>query len=298
MKHNTSRLIAVFLSLAVSLNANAATDGSVTKTATEITSTCAGGGTRPCSGGGTRSVSNRLTCNCGATIATSTNVYCTSCGACVSCVVPTYNYTCSTCGVTMNGGGQNSSYPHGSVSYKCAHGYSSSHSIGTGTYKNAAYGYTGSSSTFKVWPCSVTYADGVTQKSYAITNQTATDYALPGNTVTIGFSAAPAGYQPRVTVNGGSEILLAADATSYSYTASSQSASIQIGLNALLSVTASPTALTLEKGQASTLTATATSSTATITYSSNNTNVATVSNAGAVKGISAGSATITVTATT
>ena len=78
-------------------------------------------------------------------------------------------------------------------------------------------------------------------------------------------------------------------------------ASLSVNMNPTVAVTGvsvSPTTLTLEKGKTSTLTATVTPSNATdktVTWSSSNTSVATVTSAGVVKGVAAGSATITAT---
>lgn len=203
------------LPLTVSVHA-ANADGSITKTATR------------CSGGTYKTVT------CSGTVSSkgmySIESFCSTCGKqlcvykyeCSSCLLgyhaydaPSSSSFCWTC--YCNGKG---TLPSSTINYShtrseqdkpCSHGGWSSH------YYSEAYGYSGSSSTFKVWPITVNYIGGLAS-TIVVTGATATDAAMQGKTVTITPSGAAGGTKIKITNSALGETKEVLVGSSYSFT--------------------------------------------------------------------------------
>lgn len=169
----------------------------------------------------------------------------------------------------------------------CSHSHSYQH------YYDTFYGYDGSSSTFTVYPLTVTSNKNNLTHSLSVSGATATDAALSGRKVTLSLSGAPAGIKYRVT-NSATQTSQTVT-SSYSFTMPSEP--ITLTVEYALAVNPSPSQVNLFVGQESQITPNQQPSTAAVTYASNNTSIAKVSSTGKVTALSKGSTNITVTAT-
>lgn len=207
MKGKISLIALTSFLLLIGSPPSSAVAAGITKTATEVTYICPGGGTKACPGGATRTVDTGWgsPCReCGIGTARQIDEYCTTCNAHIHVEIWSR---------TGGGGGVNTghyhsngslvasnSFPHGTISYNCSHGNSSSHTVYTGTYQNSAYGYSGASRTFIVYPVAITASQGLAG-SYKVSGATATDAVLPGKTVTLSVTGMN-NQAYRCTVNG------------------------------------------------------------------------------------------------
>ena len=169
---------------------------------------------------------------------------------------------------------------------RCSHRHSYQH------YYDTSYGYDGSSSTFTVYPLTVTANNNISS-TLKVSGATATDAALPGKKVTLSLSGAPAGVNYKVTnsATGATQTV----ASPYSFTMPSEPVTLTVEY--ALAVNPSPSQINLFVGQESQITPNQQPSTAAVTYTSGNTSIAKVSSTGKITALSKGSTNITVTAT-
>lgn len=278
-------LLLMLLSLSLSLSLNitvASAAGGITKTATSASRTCTGGSS-------TTKVSNTTCSNCGGVTGTYTATYCDTCGAMIYHVINetshhmwnTVTYVCRPTpglGVTAEG-----SFPHGT--------------IGTGTYVNAAYGYSGTSSTFTVYPISVIANNSLTA-SVSVSGCTATDAAMSGKSVTVKVTGVSVGTKLKIANSGtGATTMPTAASTSYSYTFTmpATATTITVGLaQEAQSLSASLSSTTVGYGSKPMLTVIGAKTA--LSYSSSNTSVASIDSNGVITTTGLGSTTFTITA--
>lgn len=115
--------------------------------------------------------------------------------------------TCSICGSTKSNWSGTCKSCGQYISFSaCAHAHPGEGEDPTKhyarTYTDSMYGYSGNSSTFKVYPLTVTASSGITY-SVSVAGATKTDYVLPGKMVNIQFSNAPSGYNIKVSSTQG-----------------------------------------------------------------------------------------------
>lgn len=200
-----------------------------------------------------------------------TPLYCPYCGAVIGSGPPGHNVRT---GVTP-----------------CSHGNTSLH------YYNTAYGYNGSSSTFKVWPITVINKNNITS-SVSVTGCTAADAAMSGKSVTVKVTGVTSGTKLKITNSGnGATVTPTSTSTSYSYTFKmpAKPTTITIGLaQTAQSIAASLSSSTVGYGSRPTLTVTGAKTT--LSHASSNTSVASIDASGNITLNGLGSTTFTIAA--
>lgn len=234
-------------------------DGSITKTATYCS------GTTPCTGTA-HSTQNRFVCSsCGTANYVDGGTWCSTCSSHVSYPA----WTCSSCGKSYS-----SQYMGHSGKSPCSHGKSSSH------YYNTAYGYNGTTSTFKVWPITVINKNNITS-SISVAGATAKDAAMPGKTVSITPSGVATGTKLKITNTGTGETkTVTFNSSAYTFTmpAAVTTVTLELGtINATTSANVTSLNKTYLDAAFNASSYFTTNSNGAKTYSSSDTTVATIS---------------------
>lgn len=209
-------------------------DDGITKTATAITATCPGGRTVTCTlgtmryDGLTKYRTNVQECGL-------PHYYTQETATCTGCGKRAYKITGSTCSACGEVEPSSGSLTLGTHTYTstCSHGYTSQHTY-TSAYTNVSYGYSGSSSTFKVWPITIVGNSGLTG-TVSVSGCTATDAAMSGKSVTVKVTGVTNGTKLKIANSGtGATTTPTTSSTSYSYT---------------FTMPAKPTTITIELAQ-------------------------------------------------
>ena len=200
---------------------------------------------------------------------------------------------CPSCGKIWSGSGITGEhvYARKTIEHPCSHGKSSSH------YYNQAYGYDGSSSTFKVWPITIVGKNGLTG-TVSVSSATANDAAISGKSVTVKVTGVTSGTKLKITNSGtGATVTPTSTSTSYSYTFTmpSKVTTITIELAQVAqSIVASLSSYTVGYGSRPTLAVTGAKTA--LSHASSNTSVASIDTSGNITLNGLGSTTFTITA--
>lgn len=278
-------------------------DDGITKTATAVTATCPGATTTQCTGGRTYTTTHTYYCSCGK-VSHGSDTYskCSACGGTLSVTISYWPAACSSCNDAWTGESSSrtevwAGFGHKTSTTPCTHGQTSSHTFSTGTYINSTYGYSGTSSVFKVYPIAITAKNGFTG-TVSVTGCTATDAAMSGKSVTVKVTGVTSGTKLKITNSGtGATVTPTPTSTSYNYTFTmpSKATTITIELAQVAqSIAASLSSSTVGYGSRPTLAVTGAKTA--LSHASSNTSVASIDTSGNITLNGLGSTTFTITA--